>query len=620
MRRLALAATAAAILALWWSHRSSHAADPDADAHAASSASRGIGSGFSTAMQNMHARGATIPMSVQRSGDDVVIAGKVFDEGTTNPVPDVEVVFRSPAGEESTTTGADGVYRMQLHAGVYRAFVRDDSVLSVGRQDMVRIPGLPSPDAAGVPDEELMPLVVATSDSDNVDLPVTRGGTVHGKVVDKNGRPIPGVVLLARNGPVRPALGTDVAESDANGEFDLQLPAGEYEIVATHARYAGLTAAKTVEISAGAKETTEVVMTAGCVIEGKVVDANGRPSNDGAIEQQLGDTMVEFSPAGRIEADGTFRWVTTEETTVELRAWPWKSPPSAVKTFACRDGARFEHVVFQLPNQAPDLDGTLVDENGQPVPFAYLDINPTNGGSGGQQERTDAEGHWQVFSMPAGQYMIVAQAPEHGVVHDEVQVPAHGVALKLGGVGRIEGTTTALVNGSFELTLGACVDEQADNASVQLPGQHRVVTVAGGHFIVERVPACTLVGSATWRDQTVPFSAEVATGGTGHVELELGPPHPKHIHGIVRDEANRPVAHAEVSATQGEHQATATTDAVGRFTMDTFSGANVFANANEVSGYAVVSSSTATDEEIDITVTRFKPENEYIEAPEGPSE
>ena len=115
-----------------------------------------------------------------------------------------------------------------------------------------------------------------------------------------------------------------MAETDATGRFELHLPAGGYALEATHARYAGVRG--TVEqilLPAGAKRTSALTLTAGCVIAGRVVDAHGKPASDGAIEKRWGVTDLEFGPTGRVEADGTFRWVTTDELDVTLRAWPW---------------------------------------------------------------------------------------------------------------------------------------------------------------------------------------------------------------------------------------------------------------------------------------------------------
>ncbi|HEU4729770.1 MAG TPA: hypothetical protein VFT22_17865, partial [Kofleriaceae bacterium] len=155
---------------------------------------------------------------------EVTVAGHVRDLFSRLPVGGVEVVFLSTAGEASTTTGDDGAYSIQLRTGMYRAFVRDDAVLSIGQGQAPRLPTRPSAEGAGVPDEALMAAVLATADVDGVDLTVVRGGVVSGKVVDREGRPIAGAAVRARGAVARPALATDVAETDRDGSFELRLP------------------------------------------------------------------------------------------------------------------------------------------------------------------------------------------------------------------------------------------------------------------------------------------------------------------------------------------------------------------------------------------------------------
>lgn len=552
---------------------------------------------------------ARLPAGPFTFGDDddaqVTISGTVVDALSGQPVPSVEVVFRSAAGEETITAGADGRYRIRLAPGSYRAFVRDDTVLSVGRPEIVRLPTLPTAEVAGVPDEGLMPLVVATKDADSVDLSVTRGGVVNGRVVDRQGAPVAGAVVRARGG-LRPTLGTDLAETDAAGRFELRLPAGGYELDATHRRYAGAASGTEVAVGPGDHVTAEVTMTAGCVISGRVIDPAGKASGDGAIERQFGTTDREFSPSGRIEADGTFRWVTTEETEVTLRAWPWKSPPSAARAFPCRDGARFDNVVFQLPQQQPDIAGTLVDEHGAPVAFAFIDLAPLAPDGVGQQERTDAEGRWQVYKMPPGDYRITASAPQHGVAVSTVHAPAKDVTLQLGGVGRIEGTTALLANGTFELAAAACTlaSDNGNVASIALPQQHRLVQVVGGRFTIDEVPACAFVGLATWRGKNVRFDVDVTANSTASIELAIGPPHPKVVHGTVHDDAGRPVAGARIVAmVEGsDAQVEAISDDAGRFTVATVSGAYLYAHDDHRHGTAEVGRANVREEQVDILV------------------
>ncbi|HSR98296.1 MAG TPA: hypothetical protein VLM79_14655, partial [Kofleriaceae bacterium] len=163
--------------------------------------------------------GRSAAMSIEPGG--VAVAGKVIDIEQQQPVGGVEVVFRGAAGESTTTSRRDGGYEIRVPAGRYHAFVRDDAVLSIGRPDRVRLPTLPSAETAGIPDEALMASVNAREDLEGVDLGVVRGGVVNGRVIDRSGRPVAAAVLRARGGNLRPALATDVAESDATGAFEL---------------------------------------------------------------------------------------------------------------------------------------------------------------------------------------------------------------------------------------------------------------------------------------------------------------------------------------------------------------------------------------------------------------
>ena len=568
--RIVLAAAVLVLVGLGVRRLVSDAGDDDAVAHS-TPPHRTIGPDLGEALgAAKRVRSGKLGVDPNAPDGTIAITGQVIDVGDHSPVANVEVVFKSALGEEATTSDASGAYRVSVPPGVYRAFVRDDTVLSVGTPDRIRLPAMPTADVAGVPDEALMPLVVASADTDHIDLSVTRGGAVAGRVVDTSGRAVEGVVLRARGGTgLRPALGTDLAESDASGAFELRLPPGDYLLDATHARYAGVAASARLHVASGGHATANVVVTAGCVITGKVRRPDGSPAGDGAIEKQWGQTDLEFGPAGRIEADGTFRWVTTDEATVALRAWPWKSPPSNIRRFDCKDGARFADVVFDLPNRTPDIDGVLLDHDGRPVPFAFVDLAPLDNGIG-QQERTDAEGRWAVYAMPTGSYRATATATGAGVVDQTVTSPGHGVQLRLSGLGTLSGTTGSLSNGSFELALEACGD------SLRLPAETRIVTVTGGRYRVDDVPACELTVAATWHGHKTVAQATVPAAGSAEVALLLGPPHEKSVHGVVRDTTGKPVAEAIVTATLDDATATATTDDHGEYTMKTFSGATLF--------------------------------------------
>src|SRR5206468_2809535 len=135
-------------------------------------------------------------------------------------------------------------------------------------------------------------------------------------------------------------------------------------------------------------------LTAGCVISGRVRRHDHKPAPEGALERNGENAGTSFGPVGRIEADGSFHWATSDDGDVLLRAWPWKSPPTEFRTFACHEGARFADVTLTVLDHQPDLEGIVVDATGAPVPFAFLDIEPLDPGITGQQERADAAGQW----------------------------------------------------------------------------------------------------------------------------------------------------------------------------------------------------------------------------------
>ncbi|MBA2540808.1 MAG: carboxypeptidase regulatory-like domain-containing protein, partial [Deltaproteobacteria bacterium] len=397
MRRTrALGGLVCVVIAAGWWLSGSEGSESKLDGDVGSS--REITSEFRTAIGKARQQPGRIEFALRGTHEDgaIVISGRVVDRYTDAPVGDVEVVFRG-AGEESVVSGTDGVYRIELAPGAYRAFVRDDSVFSVGQVVEERLPGFPDLDQIGAPDEAAMLLVVAQHDLADVDLPVLRGGMVTGVVTDSEGRPVANAMVRAfTSRRMKPALGNDLGETDAKGRYELRLPSGSYYLEADHPRYAGVEEPMGVSVIIGQPVERDLMLVSGCVIAGKVIGADGQPAGDGAIE--LGYEGGTFSPAGRILGNGTFRWSTTTEQEITLRAWPWKSPHSEAKTFACRPGARFDNVVFRLPQRGPDIEGLLVDADGAPVPFAFIDLEPLDPGGVSQQERTDANGTWGVFA------------------------------------------------------------------------------------------------------------------------------------------------------------------------------------------------------------------------------
>jgi hypothetical protein len=536
-----------------------------------------------------------------------VVTGLVVDRDTGQPIDRGEVVLRGETGEHVTPVDGSGAFRVEVPGGVYGAFARGEGVLAVGVPDRVRLDFGPRAETIGILDDGLVPRLAVGEDLAGIELAVARAGTIRGAVLDPDGAALPGAVVHAQGPGPRPVTRSDVAMSEPDGTFQLVVPAGNYVVRAHHPRFAGVRAPQELEVTAGMQTSTLLGMARGCVISGRVVRADGRPSGGGALERFDAGRLASFGPAGRIEADGTFWWATLSGEDVTLRAWPWRSPPSAARTFGCRSGARFDDVVFRIPDAEPAIAGTLVDARGAPVPFAYVEIAALDALGFDQVERTDAGGRWAVYAMPPGRHQLTATAPGRGLASTLVVAPKRDVRLQLGGTGRIAGTTTALYEGSFEAAFAQCDPPAPRRVAVEDPlaREPRIVPVVGGRFVIEDAPACTLELVVRARGHERPIPVVVDPDRTVPLELELGEPREKTVVGTVRDGEGRPIEHARVTAVLDRYPAaSARSDAGGRFTLRTYAGAQLVASSGALAAETMVGRANVATERIELVLAQ----------------
>ncbi len=539
----------------------------------------------------------------------VRVEGQVLEVSTGEPVDDVDVVFAGPDGQDGETTAtvdASGRYTIDVTPGTYRAFVRGDGVISVGQSGWERLPGVADAASAGAVDGALAPLLRVSAAQRGVDLSVELAGVIVGHVYDAGGRPLVGAAVRTLGGAGRrPVLGTDVTETDAAGAFRLEVPVGYYALDAAHPQHGGLAdtgdGAPMVEVQPGVTSTVELRMAAGCVIIGRAVRADGSPAGEGAIERTLGG--VDFAPAGRLEADGSFRYTTVVEEEVRLRAWPWKSAPAPFQTVRCKDGARHE-LTFVVPDAAPDLAGRIVDADGGAVAMAYVDIYGMSAGTMNQQERGDAHGQWAVFALPPGEYAVSAHVPGRGVAWAMATVPGPEVRLTLSGTGAIGGAVQGLDNGTFSLELAGCA---VGGGAVNVDRQTILVPVRGGRYRVEGLPACRLSFAIRAGGRFVMSEVTITADDVTPHDVDVSPPRAKTVRVRVRNPDGSPAGGAIVVAvgTDLSQQATqpATADGSGEVTVDAHVGDLVHAFVQDSGAMGSAQVSDAPGDREDVTVT-----------------
>jgi len=473
-----------------------------------------------------------------RPGGLFEVSGTIRDYDTHAPIPGAEMVLAGPLGENSAFADDDGHYSILVHPGPYRSFARADGYIAVGERPMERVPSQPDANQIGLPEGHIAPALDVDRDHAGVDIFLTGAAEIYGTVYDAYGAPIPEALVVAErashgsSGVTRPVLGTHIDETDLDGTYHLTVPAGFITIDATHIAYAGIRSNRSRVVAPGDRVRMDLTLAQGCIIAGTAVDSNGYRVDEGSLERRIGGIPPnDYAPAARIDPQGDFRLSLTEEGDVTLRAWPWKSGPSQPQTFNCYDGARYEGVVLVAQDLDADLEGSVVDADGEPIAHAFVDILPLEGGGMAQQERADKFGEWAVYQLPAGPYRVQAHIPGKGVAAEIIDVPARGVRLELGGTGSLTGRVLGIDEGVFTMIVSECAITDTDGLpiaqfdDVSMPDMKLLVPVAAGEFRVDGLPACTVAGRVQAGLQTDWFRATIPSGGVGEVgEIDLRPP------------------------------------------------------------------------------------------------
>ncbi len=441
----------------------------------------------------------------------VRVRGQVLDRQSGEPIANAEVIFTGPSGENSARCDAEGRYELELLPGFYRSYAQADNFIAVAPHGNERLPDDNLKRMVAMPRATLAPLAGLFRDHSAVNLHLVQGATLRVHVVNSDGQAISGAIVAAESKwLIQVISGSNVGESDTSGGLLLRVPTGPITFRAQHDDYAGTDPSVELRLRAGEERDLSIVLLRGCIISGQVRYRNGTAAFEGALEKRLWEGRYE--PIAKIEK-GRFRYTQVRDGELTLRAWPWKSPPTEDYSYDCEPGARFPNEVLMVPDTKPVLSGSVSDEAGNAVPFAYVDVFPLQRGQPGQMERADGKGEFEFYDLRPGPHQLSVYEAGKGAVVQLIEVPSSGVPLRISGTGAVLGSVDWIEHGTvtmrYRCTFRLDEEEEAKSDTFSMPMQRTLVLVKNHKFRVDAVPACPIQGRLTDGEHRQSFSATV---------------------------------------------------------------------------------------------------------------
>ena len=273
---------------------------------------------------------------------DFAVEGRVIDE-TGDPVPGA-IVCTYPRERNQTSTDEEGRFRLgQLDPGKKRT--RVSALLQGYVTASVRI----GPEDAATP----------------MELVLDRGSSVAGRVVTRDGRPVPGATVSVGHYPA--SSGPLSTRTDETGSFSVDVvPSGSQSVWALREGYAAGQAHVELPESGTQVDGLQILLEPGQRVAGVVLDEDGDPLRGAQIVPESAGSIRGMSafvgPSTTSGEDGRFQLEALREDRVVLRVWA-----EGCSVLEQRVSAGSTNVILR-PERAGRLAGRVVDgRTGKPV-------------------------------------------------------------------------------------------------------------------------------------------------------------------------------------------------------------------------------------------------------------
>ncbi|MEQ8763991.1 MAG: carboxypeptidase regulatory-like domain-containing protein [Planctomycetota bacterium] len=361
-------------------------------------------------------------------------------------------------------------------------------------------------------------VVVAGETTKGIRVVLQPGSRLAGRVVDPSGEPVSGARLTTKTGMERYMSAFDAsgnASTDEQGRFEMAgLSPGTITVSVSHPDFAGASRRYTLE-TAQVIDDVEIVLSTGGTIEGRLIDASGKPAS-GQMVFATQPGRVDFKRATSDE-DGYFLLTGLTAGTYQVTALLGLG--GEAEDILAAIGSQLTQTV-ELPEdghefiefRASDKEGGIrltgrVTQAGAPLETGLLMVTPAGGSQQPAASGTIGEnGRFEVKGLQPGDYQIVIQGgPGLGdFVPFELKVAEDAVEIErdfdLPG-GEIEGVVVSAASGA-PLSGVRVLARDGEGAGVAAPGMKQAITDAKGRFHFQSLKA---------------GSYELVVGGSGFV-------------------------------------------------------------------------------------------------------